>query len=164
MLKLKTYIYPQQRLSLVLLLVKLTPSSCPRVLLGRWGTTQAMIPGLPSTAGAAFQALPVPYLMALGNPSHTKYINVGGLCVALQICGCFKCRCCRKLRSFLLSHPSSALAQVWGTDSPQPRWVTRTHDLHSWLPRALQCEAGKIGISQFSGYCVSFNRQGNISC
>lgn len=47
---------------------------------------------------------------------------------------------------------------------PQPGWLTYPHDLHSWLPRALRCEAGKIGISQFSGYCVSFNRQGNISC
>lgn len=46
----------------------------------------------------------------------------------------------------------------------QPVWLTYPHDLHSWLPRPLQCEAGKIGISQFSGYCVSFNRQGNISC
>lgn len=47
---------------------------------------------------------------------------------------------------------------------PQPRWLAYLQDLYSWLPRTLQCEAGKIGISQFSGYCVSFNRQDNILC
>lgn len=161
---LKTYVYPQRRIVTSVTPDGTQPSCCPRALLRRWGTPQATIPGLPAWLGAAFQALPLPYLMTLGNPSHTKYINVGEFCVVMQTSGCFKCRCCWKLRGLLLPYPSSAPSQVWGTDSPQPKWVTYTHDLHSWLPRALQCEAGKIGISQFSGYCVSFSRQGNISC
>lgn len=159
-LMLKMSIYPQQRTvtrvtpdwNLPLHVVPEPCCICERQL-KRWSL------GCP-----AFQPLPVSYLMALGNPSHTKYINIGGVCVVLQTSGCFKCRCCWKLRSLVAPLaficPCSSL-RYWFS----PALVGYLHPWPALLAaKDIAMWSRKIGISQFSGYCVSFNRQGNISC
>lgn len=159
----ETTFLPSKFSPLVLPLVKFSPSLLHIAMLIRWAIARVVQPIGRSLHYGVTSLLDISLILDGIRQSHSYQVDkcwwVLHWAANLWM---FWRMLVRAISRFLLPSPLSTPSEVWGTCAlclgSSPLWPALL------VAKGIATWSREIWISQFSGYCVSFNRQGNISC